>query len=166
MEEQKHLEKYKCIIQAGYIVISQEPSLLCSVCGSGVIVAVWDGKNKTGGLAHCLYPKPKWRERATNYHASVALPLLLKKMKNISDIGEFKVHLFGGGNKEKSIEKRANKTIQEIKKILKKLNIPVVSEDTGGIFGRKIIFNTSSGEILILKTEKIRKNDWTQENLN
>ena len=46
------------------------------------------------------------------------------------------------------------------RKILAKQGIPVVSEDVGGRKGRKIVFNTQTNEIAVLKVGHLRKADW------
>ncbi len=46
------------------------------------------------------------------------------------------------------------------KRELKRHKIQVTSEDMGGIFGRKVMFNTHSGEVVVLKTPKVRQTDW------
>jgi chemotaxis protein CheD len=38
--------------------------------------------------------------------------------------------------------------------------IRVVSEDTGGEKGRKIVFNTGTNEVAVLKVDRLRKGDW------
>jgi len=43
---------------------------------------------------------------------------------------------------------------------LKKYNIPIVSRDTGGQLGRKVIFDNNEGEIIVYKLKKIRTEDW------
>ena len=43
---------------------------------------------------------------------------------------------------------------------MSKKQIPLVSEDVGGNKGRKVVFNTRTREALVLKVERIRKEDW------
>ena len=38
--------------------------------------------------------------------------------------------------------------------------IAIVSEDVGGRKGRKVVFNTNTNEIGVLKVEKLRVMDW------
>ncbi len=46
------------------------------------------------------------------------------------------------------------------RKILVKACVRVVCEDVGGEKGRKIVFNTETNEIAVLKADKLRKEDW------
>jgi hypothetical protein len=43
---------------------------------------------------------------------------------------------------------------------LRSKKIHIASEDTDGKLGRKVVFDSSSSEIAILKTGKLRKSDW------
>jgi chemotaxis protein CheD len=46
------------------------------------------------------------------------------------------------------------------RQILKNKQVKIVSEDVGGELGRKIVFNTHTGEIVILKVGRLRHSDW------
>jgi chemotaxis protein CheD len=38
--------------------------------------------------------------------------------------------------------------------------IKVISEDTGGNVGRKLVYNTLTNEAIIYRANKLRKGDW------
>jgi chemotaxis protein CheD len=40
------------------------------------------------------------------------------------------------------------------------MGISIVSEDVGGALGRKIVFNTLTNDVAVLKTDGVRKSDW------
>jgi chemotaxis protein CheD len=46
------------------------------------------------------------------------------------------------------------------RQVLRRMGISIVSEDVGGELGRKIVFNTLTSDVAVLKTEGIRKSDW------
>lgn len=161
------VQRYRSIISPGYIAVSDEPALLCSVCGHGVIVVIWDRIHQAGGIAHCIYPRTGWGKKSTNYHADVAIPSLLRQLTHSNpSLNGCEAQLFGGGSQHgRAVQRRADKIIRVVKKILRKHNIPVVSEDVRGSTGRKIVFDTYSGDVFVLKTKKIRKTDWTPQQL-
>ena len=155
---------YKCIIQAGYIAYSIEPSYLCGVCGNGVLVTIHDPIKKTGGIAHCVYPKLKLHQKPTNYHANIAVISLFKKLNQHKKLSnKIEAQLFGGGNLNNIKKDRAVELVGDIKNILNKYKVKIISEDIGGNMGRKVILNTHSGECIIHKTKKIRRTDWMPE---
>lgn len=155
----------QCVFGPGYVVLSSEPALLCSVCGNGVIVTVWDRVRRCGGMIHCVYPVLPRGTAPTNYYVDIALPNLLKRMGVASRNHRFDVQIFGGGDLQGYAQRRASKVINAIKKILKKRKVLIVSEDIGGATGRKIMFNTFTGDVAVLKTKHVRDTDWTPEYL-
>ena len=158
------LEYSSCIIQPGYLAVCQEPTLIGVVCGNGVVVCLRDKIKKIGGVAHYVYPKTQSQQRPSNYHAKIAIKSLVRCILDHNGyIRNFEALLFGGGHLRGHAQKRAEQTIRRTKKILKKMNITIVSEDFGGSMGRKIIFNTYSGETVVLKTRDVRKTDWAPE---
>jgi chemotaxis protein CheD len=157
------LEPYNCIIQPGHLAFSQAPSMIFTVCGNGLVVTMRDKLKGTGGIAHCIYPNPAAGEKPTHYHADVALRSLLKVFKSSLDSGRLEAQIIGGGHYKGINRARAEKTALAVKKILKKKKINIVSEDVGGVLGRKIVFNTSTGETMVFKTNRIRRTDWLPE---
>ncbi len=158
-----YLEKKSYIIQAGYLAISTKPANFCAVCGSGVVVIIWDRLRRTGGMAHCILSGIKTGEKPTNYHSEYAVPrLAFEILRNNSDTSELEAQLFGGAVENHSFKKTRH-IVNSARKILRKMRINVVSEDVGGIVGRKVIFNTFSGEAMVLKTKLIRRSDWAPE---
>ncbi len=158
------LEHYQCIIDAGYVAVSESPTLICSVCGNGVIVTLWDRVYRTGGMAHCIFPKLRGHEAPTNYHANIAVPALIRQMVEYHPHSRtVEAQLYGGGGLTGHALTRANKVVEAIKKILKRAHIPIVCEDTGGTIGKKIVFDTHTGDVMVLKTRKVRKSDWLPE---
>lgn len=159
-----NLEFYRCIIGPGQVVFSREPTYLYSTCGNGVIVTLWDRMRRSGGMAHCVYPKRRLFEKGTKHHADVAIPLLVKEFFNFSSYaGNLEAQIFGGGNLRGFSKKRALQTVKAARKILRKFRIDIVSEDVGGVIGRKIVFNTHTGDALEWRTKSIRLSDWAPE---
>ena len=165
IEIKRSTDYYQCIVSPGFIVVTQEPSLICSVCGNGVVITVWDKAKRSGGMAHCIYPRADKR-KATNYSADVAVAQMLKKIFDLnSRPSDVDAQIIGGGSCGNLARGRAQKTINAVKKTLRKYGVTVVSEDTGGCVGRKVIFDTSSGDILVLKTRSVRRSDWIPESM-
>lgn len=157
---------YRCALDPGHVVYSQEPSLLSSVCGSGVVVTVWDRSRRVGGMIHCVSPKKKNREKSTNYHMDVAIPSLMSQFLNeAAAVANLEAQIFGGGNHRGLRESRVAKTVEVARRMLRRFRIPIVSEDVGGRLGRKIMFNTHSGDAMVMKTRRMRLIDWSPEYL-
>lgn len=160
----RELVRYKYVIDPGYIAVSDEPTYLYSICGGGVVITLWDKIKKIGGMAHCVLGRRKWSEPPTNYHADIAIDVLIKQIMDYqSHPSCIEAQLFGGGSNRIYPKKKTKDIVTAAKKVLKKYNIGISSEDTGGSVGRKIIFDTYSGDVMVVKTARIKKSDWSPE---
>lgn len=86
-------------------------------------------------------------------------------LRMLCDMGAQKhniqAHIVGGAySQEHDSAKIGKKNVTEAKKMLKKFKIPVVNEDIGGPFGRKVLFDTTNGEIIVYKSRNLREQDW------
>ena len=148
-------------LEPGFSAVSVKPTLLCSVSGSGIVITLWDRIKRIGAMAHCRYAAPKLGEELSNYYVSVILPYLLKNLKKHSVyLNNIEAQIFGAGSRTGQIDRRMQKAIKEVRRICRREKVQISSEDIGGYAGRKIMFNTFSGETIILKTGKIRSTDW------
>ena len=79
--------------------------------------------------------------------------------------GSGKKHLeaqiFGGAYSPRKTNKDiGNENIEIARKARLKNEISIISEDVGGEKGRKIVFNTSTNEVAVLKVDSLRNMDW------
>jgi chemotaxis protein CheD len=162
MPGQKEIEPYKYHLEPGYIFASDEPALISTVVGTCVAVCIYDRRLKSGGMNHYFFPRAGRRDKTTAQFGNVAIQALIRMMIGLgSRIEDMEAQIFGGGSRlmnDSSCVGRKNLKIA--RKILKKRGIPVVSEDTGGIKGRRVIFHTGTNEAIVMKTHKIRRGDW------
>ena len=146
----------------GHIYLSHEPSLVSTVVGSCTAVSLWDSKKQYGGMAHFLYPFTGDRYKATAQYGNVAVKCLVTmlleagaKEKNL------RAQIFGGALSTSSdCIKIAKENIKIAKKILRSYRINIISEDTGGNMGRKIVYNTHKNEAIVYKVNTLRQGDW------
>jgi chemotaxis protein CheD len=70
--------------------------------------------------------------------------------------------IFGGGTQgtDHSEADIGPQNVQVARKILMRQRIPITSEDVGGNKGRKLIYNTSTNEAVVLKVDRLREEDW------
>ncbi|WP_313756542.1 chemotaxis protein CheD [Tissierella sp.] len=140
--------------------ITKAPNLLTTLgLGSCVGITLYDKINKIAGLAHIMLPSSREIKNNDN-KAKFAdtgieelLDLMLKSGANKTNL----VAKIAGGsqmfnfNSNNSILKIGERNVIATKDKLKELNIKIVSEDTGGNFGRTIILNSIDG-LLQVKT--------------
>lgn len=73
--------------------------------------------------------------------------------------------IYGGAVKEKSEKPDlGTQNVETARKVLKKKDIAIISEDVGGMMGRKIAFDIKTGQVAVLKVHEynIRDTDWIQ----
>ena len=151
-----------CYLPPGHIYLSHDPSLIWTVLGSCVAVALWDSRKMLGGMSHFLYPYTDDSRKATARYGNVAVRYLVKMFLDDGAKGKnLKAQLFGGAESNSAeCSKIAKENLQTARMILKKYHIGIVSEDTGGCMGRKIVYNTQKNEAVVYKVNAIRRSDW------
>lgn len=163
MPESREIEVYKYFLKPGYIFTSPGPALISTVLGSCVAVTLFDKQNKCGGMNHFLFPNSGRRNKPTPQYGNVALAALIRMLlKQGSRIKDMEAQIFGGGKysmRDKSDTGRKN--VKMARKMISKKGIPIVSEDVGGFKGRRIVLHSATNEALVMRTDKIRRGDWS-----
>ena len=147
-------------LQPGYIYTSTKGTIVKTVLGSCVSVCLWDKKNQIGGINHYIYPKKGKNDNIAKF-GDVAIPYLIQLMRKLgSNKVDLIAHVIGGANNPKYSSSIGSENIKIAEKILKKSNIKVLSWDVGGTVGKKVAYNTFTGEALVYKCMKVRESDW------
>jgi len=134
------------------IYVSQEPCQINTILGSCIAVCFWDINLKIGGMCHYMLPYWNGEGLASPKYGNIAIEKLLDKMYALGS-KKFNIiaKIFGGGevieikNPQFHIGDRNIKLAYEM---LDELKINIISYSVGGKLGRKIIFNTTTGEIV------------------
>ena len=150
----------KKFISEGEIYVSEVPLQVITILGSCIAICMWDKKNKIGGMNHYLLPGKKEENMENTNRGNAAIPALVNLMiEKGGRKANMEAKIFGGCQ---SLYSNVNyevgkKNIEMAVKILNELNIPIVAGDTGGKYGRKIIFNTGTGKVLMKLLNKTSK---------
>lgn len=148
-------------LEPGSIFTCWEPYRVATVLGSCVSVCLADPVKKIAGMNLFAYPKKKGNQDLTGY-GNYSIPQLIEMMFELgADKKNIEAHIIGGAcSTEYASRDLGKKNVKIAKKILKKYKIPVVNDDTGGTFGRKVLFDTERGEVIVYKARNIREKDW------
>jgi len=142
--------------------VAQSPDTIeTQALGSCVGVVLYDSRVKVGGISHAMLPdindaKVTSRDNLAKF-VNTAIEELLKQMEKYNAGKSFiTAKLAGGANMFPDILKGGGMHIGErnaemARFMLRKLDIPLVAEETGGSFGRTIILDTETG-ILTVRT--------------
>lgn len=147
----KHLHN-PFFLHPSNLYVGSDSRWIVTVLGSCVSVCLFDEKHTVGGINHFMLPLWNGDGLESPKYGNIAILHLLGKMLEFGAKKEDIVcKLFGGAevlNNMHSVYNVGQRNIELAYKVLAELNIPVISSSTGGQLGRKILFNTSTGEVL------------------
>jgi chemotaxis protein CheD len=130
---------------------SREPYIVNTILGSCVAVCIYDNVLKCGGINHYMLPFWNGQGLASPKFGNIAINKLLEKMLSMGCLHKNLIaKVFGGGNIIEATTAQfmiGDRNIVVAKDMLKELKIQIVSQSVGGNQGRKIQFNTSTGEV-------------------
>lgn len=138
--------------------VAKSPAFLTTLgLGSCVGITLYDKVNQIGGLAHIMLPSSLEIKNNTNKakFADTGIEELINKMIKLGANKNNLVAKIAGGsqmfsfNSDNNILKIGERNIIATKQNLKKANIKILSEDTGGNFGRTIVLNSTDGSLYI-----------------
>lgn len=137
---------------------SRHPGILTTIgLGSCVGIALYDPLNKIIGLAHVMLP---YSEQARNNQnkAKFADTAVVKLLEDMVKLGankrNIKAKLAGGAqmfavNSTSEVMRIGLRNANSAKEMLQELEITVISEDTGGNYGRTIELYSDDGRLLV-----------------
>lgn len=135
------------------LFVSKKPFHIETILGSCVAVCLYDHRNKYGGMNHFMVPLWNGVGLASPKYGNIAVDSLIENMIAIgSQKKDIIAKLFGGANQfdyKNDVLAVGERNIQIAKSMLESHRISVMSESLGGIQGRKIIFDTASGQVLM-----------------
>jgi chemotaxis protein CheD len=130
--------------------------LMTAGLGSCIGICLFDRVAKVGGMAHIMLPSSKQSRSSQNRakFADTAIEDLIDEMEKVGASPKrltAKIaggaHMFNIGNSE--IMRIGERNARAVIEVLGQKNVRILAQDTGGNFGRTIIFDSDSGELLI-----------------
>ncbi len=147
---------------AEYLTAQNPDRLVAYGLGSCVGIALYDPRLKLGGLAHAMLPLSQFhpQSKSRGKFVDTALEELLGIMKKVGGRQKrLQAKLVGGANMFTSIVRNplpiGLRNIMAAREILKNYQIPIVSEEVGGMQGRTMFFSLSDGRIQIRKLNQV-----------
>lgn len=133
------------------LFVSREPHLVNTILGSCVAVCLYDTFLQFGGINHYMLPFWNGQGLASPKYGNIAIQKLTEKMLYLGSTQRNLVaKIFGGANVIETTNAQfmiGERNISVAMDMLKDMQISIISQSTGGSFGRKIQFLTSTGEV-------------------
>ncbi len=142
----------------GNLFVHHEEHTVLTVLGSCVSVCLWDSRKRIGGINHYMLPFWNGEGLASPRFGNIAIMKLIERMiEQGADRRHLQAKVFGGGDMLKATTAFMNigqRNIVLAQDLLRDERIPIVSSDPGGKNGRKLVFNTQTGVVLVKLLKK------------
>ncbi|MBF0338016.1 MAG: chemotaxis protein CheD [Nitrospirae bacterium] len=156
MESDKSI--YDHFLYPGNIYVHREPCAITTILGSCVAVCLWDPVLKYGGMNHYLLPLWNGEGLPSPRYGNIAIDKLIEKMLSLGcNKKSLKAKIFGGAammQQSSGLLNVGERNIIVAEDVLAEEGISIVSSDVGGTLGRKIVFKTETGGVLLKKVKK------------
>lgn len=157
------VRQIKHFLHPSTILISKEPQWVTTILGSCVSICLFDRKNCIGGINHFMLPYWNGEGLESPRYGNVAIFQLFQEMLDLGVNKEDVIcKIFGGAEvlvEHPSVFNVGQRNVELARKVILEMGIPVVSSSTGGKLGRKIHFNTGTGEVLQKYLAKTTQNN-------
>lgn len=148
------LPRSSIYLHPGQIFASSEPTVVTTIVGSCVAICLWDSVHRQAGMNHYLLPYGAGEGPSGARFGNVAIERLIGRLLELgSRKKDLQAKLFGGACVIEAFKNRQNhlgrKNVELARRLLKREEISVVSEDVGGTNGRKLILHSDNGTVWV-----------------
>ena len=149
-------------VGVGDLAVSASPHILKTILGSCIGIALYSPRDKAGGLLHIMLPVLTNGDMNRAKYANTGIPILISALENEYGIKRHKLiaKIAGGANMFTFKKTLApifdigTNNITAVRNYLQQFNIPIVGEDVGANYGRRIEFHLESGRMVIVGPDK------------
>ncbi len=140
----------------GELLVSPRGVQVRTVLGSCVAVCLWDPARARGGLNHFLLPRPGPRDGADFRFGTVATAALVQRLcRGGSRPGDLAAAVVGGGHPHGALKSTVgDDNVAAALAVLREHGVTVGRQDTGGPYGRRVLFHTGTG---VLTVQRLRR---------
>ena len=141
----------------GRLYASTEDAQVTTILGSCVAVCLWDAAERVGGINHFLLPRGG---TASPRFGDSAVTLLIDRLLELgAGRRRLQAKVFGGACVLEAFRDTPSLGARNVEMAQARLaadGIPVVGSDTGGEFGRKVVFDLATGAAWVRPIEMKR----------
>ena len=160
-------------LKASELCVCRKPTVVKTVLGSCVAVTMFCARRKIGMMCHAMMPHPGIRDSEDSHdpaiqfkYVSRVIPEMVRRMSSYGiKQNEIEVKLFGGAGMKIFSALSAGSSfatpcsngsfaigksnVKIAKQLIETKNLRLIAEDVGGSLGRKIIFHSDTGRVLL-----------------
>lgn len=149
----------KLYLKPGELIVAEEPVIVSTVLGSCVSVTMYNKQQGVAAICHGMLPKGNNSNSFKYVDTSLRYMLKFFDQLGISR-EEMEVKLFGGADMFNRVDTAARnftvgwQNILTARRYLEQSGINLKASDIGGLQGRKLIFNSDTGIVLVKRMSK------------
>ncbi|RMF95196.1 MAG: chemotaxis protein CheD [Planctomycetota bacterium] len=150
----------KISVGMGQVAVGKAGDLLCSVLGSCVGVALWHPRLKVGALAHVVLADSQGKTGTPGKFADTAVAHMVGELEKQGAMRTSLVAKIAGGScmfRSSGPLQIGDDNIKAVREHLKRHNIRIAAEDTGGNSGRRITLDCATGSVSVEVAGKVTK---------
>jgi chemotaxis protein CheD len=149
----------KVFLKPGELYIGKEPTVISTILGSCLSITMFNARLGVGGICHALFPNEfKQKKGKKSHYVDGSILYMLSEFEKIGvKRNEIEVKVFGGASINETAHRKTvgQANIEMALNILNGNDLKVLTYDFGGTSGRKIIFYTHTGRVLLKKIAKV-----------
>lgn len=147
-------ERAGIYLHPGQIVFPDRPATITTILGSCVAVCLWNRRTRHGGMNHFLLPDVVDNGQSSPRFGNVAVRMLVDAgLAGGGSVYDLEARLFGGACVVDAFRAASThlgeKNVRAAREFLGRYGVPIVEEQTGGISGRKVIYESDTGTAVV-----------------
>lgn len=160
MKSLRHEHLPHIFLKPGELFLSRAPAIVSTVLGSCVSITFFEPAARLGAMCHVMLPSGPMGGEGFRFVDST-LGYMVEKIAGMGiELKMCEVKVFGGA--DVLLPRDANGTrmsvgsqnIQETRRGLELLGLVPKASDVGGKHGRKLFFNSHTGDVFLKKVQK------------
>ncbi|ODS23969.1 chemotaxis protein CheD [Candidatus Endobugula sertula] len=172
----KKRECFVAKILPGELYVSRLDEMIATTLGSCVSACIWDQRYSIGGMNHFMLPltdiaapEVSWgniQSDATRYGNYAMEYMINEVLKNGGHQSNLQAKVFGGAkifNRQNDV---GAKNAEFVLEYLHCENIPVISQDLGDTYARRIMFDPKNGKAFMKKIRDIHNSNIVDREIN
>lgn len=137
------------------LYVSSQRHIITTILGSCVGICLYDTRLKRGGMNHYMLALWNGNGLASPRFGNIANEKLVEQMLQLGcSKSDLVAKVFGGANQTSGYNNIGQRNAEIAFEMFDRMNIPVVGKSVEGEIGRKIVFDTMTGEVRMKFVQK------------
>ena len=137
------------------LFVSKQRHIITTILGSCVGICLYDTRLRVGGMNHYMLALWNGNGLASPRFGNIANEKLIQQVLQLGSAkSDLVAKVFGGANQTTSYNNIGARNVEIAFEMLDRMNIPVVGKSVEGEVGRKIVFDTLTGEVKMKFVQK------------